>query len=157
MKRIFTGHTRVQLMLFLLCPIALNFLNSCKGEGKKITVNGVTYTNYNVKAKDTTYYDIKNNKYKFLGMIPDSLRTSEQQKVINAIKDILLNGVAVENNKQVLKFSKEECAARGLPANYYEELKNNIRTNNSYFEAYGIKDVAGMKAEQDSSLKGQIK
>lgn len=115
-------------------------VNSCNNEGKKVTTNGVTYTNYNIKMKDTTILDIRGNKYAYFSRIPDSLRTPKQQAIAKALKDVLLNGVAIINNKQILKFSKEECLAKGLPVEYYEELKNNIRTNNSFFDAYRVKE-----------------
>ena len=34
---------------------------------------------------DTTYLDKKRNAYNFLGQIPDSLRTDEQEKLINLL------------------------------------------------------------------------
>ncbi|MBB6271253.1 hypothetical protein HDF26_001680 [Pedobacter cryoconitis] len=140
----------------ILITCSLLTLNSCNNKaGKKTTTNGVTYTNYNTKMKDTTFVDVRGNKYPYFSRIPDSLCTSEQQALAKAIKDVLLNGVVVEGNKQVLKFSKEECLAKGLPAKYYEELKNNIRTNNSFFDAYGIKgsDRIKDKLGLDSSLR----
>ena len=142
------------MKLAFLIPICILILYSCKNkEGEKITNNGITYTSYNTKMKDTTYLDIKGNKYKFFGEIPDSLRSPEQKKLAKAIIDVLINGVVVEHNREVLKLTKQECLVRGLPVEYYEILKNNIRTNNSYNEAYGIKDADRMKKSLDSSLK----
>lgn len=40
---------------------------------------------------------------------------------------------------------------------YYEELQNNIRTNNSFNKAHGIKNVAEMKASLDSDIRGTVK
>lgn len=151
---IITNKAQNKLKLLFIISISLLTLNSCKNRDKKITTDGITYTNYNIKEKDTIYLDTKGNKHKNLGNVPDSLRTPEQQKLINAINDVLLNGVVVENNKMVLKFTKEQCLTKGLTEHYYEALQNNIRTNNSYFEAYGIKDVAGMKASTDSVITG---
>ncbi|CAM4097488.1 hypothetical protein SAMN06265348_103480 [Pedobacter westerhofensis] len=145
------------MKIFLLYFLIIIGLCSCERRGKKITSGGITYMNYNTREKDTAYLDIKGHKYKHLGAVPDSLRTTEQKKLINAINDVLLNGVVVEDNKEVLKFSKEECLARGLNAHYYDELQNNIRTNNSYFEANGNKNVAQMKASLDSVLRGTKK
>lgn len=120
-------------------------------------MGGVTYMNYSIREKDTVYLDNKGNKHKHLGNIPNSLRTPQQQKLIDAFYDVFLNGIVVEDNKEVLKFSKEECLARGIPERYYEDLKNDIRTNNSYFEANGNKDVAQMKASADSVVRGTKK
>lgn len=149
-----TNKAQNKLKLFFSIFISLLTLNSCKNGGEKITTDGITYTNYNIKEKDTIYLDTKGNQYKHLGDVPDSLRTPKQQKLINAITDVSLNGVVVENNKMVLKFTKEQCLAKGLTEHYYEALQNNIRTNNSYFEAHGIKNVAEMKASTDSTLIG---
>lgn len=154
MKKIITDQNKMRSKPLLLVAMSLITLCSCNGGGEKVTVGGITYMNYNIREKDTAYIDIRGNKYKHLGLVPDSLRTPEQKKLINAINDVFLNGMVVEDNKEVLKFSKEECLARGLTEHYYEEMKNNIRTNNSYFEANGNKDVAQMKASADSVLTG---
>ncbi|WP_158795526.1 hypothetical protein [Pedobacter sp. L105] len=141
------------MKIIILVGLYILTISSCKNnDGKKITNNGVTYTSYNAKMKDTTYLDIEGNEYKFFGRIPDSLRTPEQKKLAKVIVDVLTNGVVVKNNRQILKLTKQECLAKGLPAEYYETLKNNIRTNNSYNEAYGIKNVDKMEEKLDSNL-----
>jgi hypothetical protein len=143
----------MKFIIIITCSILV--VSSCKNHGgKKITTNGVTYTNYNTKMKDTTFVDIDGNKYPYFSKIPDSLRTPQQKELAKALVDVLLNGVVVKDNKYGLIFSKEECLARGLPAKYYEELKNNIKTNNSYFEAYGVKEIDKIKdkAKLNSSL-----
>lgn len=139
----------------ILIVLSILAVSSCKNDGKKITTDGITYTNYNVREKDTAYLDIRGNKYKHFSNIPDSLRTPEQQKLANAIKDVLINGVVIENNHQVLKFTKEQCLARGLTLHYYEMLKNNIRTNNSFNDAHGVKETNNIKDKNslDSTLK----
>jgi len=119
MKNITLKQYKTAMKLFLLYFMILIGLCSCEHRGKKVTSGGVTYINYNTREKDTAYLYIKGNKYKHLANVPDSLRTPEQKKLINAINDALLNGVVVEDNKEVLKFSKEECLARGLTVHYY--------------------------------------
>ncbi len=114
---------------------------------------GIPYHNYNRRKKGTTYVDIKGGQYKYFGLIPDSLRTPQQEGYIQSLDDVILHGIIVKNNQEVLVFTKTECVAKGLSAQGYEDLKNSIRTNNSMMAANGIKDAARMIRELDSTLR----
>ena len=68
---------------------------------------------------DTIYIDTNGNQYKFLGQIPDSLRTSEQSILISKLQDVVINDVSVKNNRMVVDISKEQMLAKGIPERYY--------------------------------------
>lgn len=101
-----------------------------------------SHTSHNeTSVKDTTYVDIKGQKYSFLGQIPDSLRTEEQTKLIKKIQKIVVNHIVVKDNKQVFDLSKEEFLATGIPERYYKMLQRNISDNNALFDSIGITNV----------------
>lgn len=87
----------------ILIFMALCLLNvaMCKEKG--------TTTTQHVKSIKTkqVYTDARGKHYKFLGQIPDSLRTAEQKRFAKSLNDVLLNGVVAENNHMALKMSKE--------------------------------------------------
>lgn len=128
---------------FILLFLCVAFF-SCRNDIKpKVNTNG----NYNVS--DTIYIDIKGNEYKFLGIIPDSLRTDEQTRLIVALNDITINHIIVnEENHLVLNLSKEEYLSKGLPERYYKILQQNIIDNNNFIDENGIENVYEMMEER---------
>lgn len=120
---------------------------SCKG---KTETKGTA-------ASDTTYIDIKGNKYKFLGQIQDSLRTSEQTNLIEKLNEITVLYISVKNNHMVFNLSREEFLAKGIPERYYNILEENIRDNNTFFDSNGIKDVDKMIEERKKTYNESIK
>ncbi|MNK92502.1 hypothetical protein D3C87_1126290 [compost metagenome] len=92
-------------------------------------------------VKDTTYVDIKGQKYNFLAQIPDSLRTEEQTELIKKLQKIIVNNIVVKDNKQVFDISKEEFLATGIPERYYKMMQRNISDNNALFDSIGVSNV----------------
>jgi hypothetical protein len=116
----------------------------------------LTHLDTDVRYKDlddTIYLDIKGEEYKHLVQISDSLRTPEQEKLFQLIGEVIVNYMAVENNHQVLKLSKEEFIAKGIPERYYILLEENIRDNNAFFDSEGIKDVDKMIEEMKDDFR----
>ncbi len=121
---------------------------SCREKG-----TGVFSTAPSHKSKRIIYTDTKGTHYKFFGDIPDSLRTPEQKLYAKSTADILLNGVAVENNHVILKFSKKECLAKGMTEKDYNELQTNLRDSNHLFDSTGNKRVDTIIGNMQKSLK----
>lgn len=126
--------------------ITILFLFSCKNESNSQTENkkNSTLTQPSETASgplDTTYLDIKGNQYRYLGMIPDSLRTAEQQKLIKLINEVTFKYMTVRNNRMVFTLTKEEYLKKGIPERYYIYHQQNIIDNNRHFEENGITDV----------------
>jgi len=90
---------------------------------------------------DTVYVDIKGVEHKFLGRIPDSLRTEEQVRLLRLMNDITVDHISVKDNHMVLELSREEFLAKGIPERYYKILLRNIIDNNTFFDTSGIKNV----------------
>lgn len=107
----------------------------------------------NVKVKhDTTFVDVKGNRYKMVGEIPDSLRTAEQKKYFSVFRDVLLNDVVVENNQIILKLTKEECLAKGLTEQDYNTLQANLRDTKSYLDSHGVKNIDSAISDMQAQM-----
>ncbi|GAA4337755.1 hypothetical protein GCM10023149_47380 [Mucilaginibacter gynuensis] len=115
-------------------------LAACKGAGTS-------------EIKDTSYIDKRGNQHKFLGIIPDSLRTTEQANLIDKLNEISIKYTYVKNNHMVFDLTKEEFVKLGIPIRFYETFKKNIADNNSYFDANGIKNADKMLAERNKEYE----
>ena len=73
----------------------------------------------------------------YVHMIPDSLRTAEQQAVYDKLQKeiprIYVEHVVVEDSLLVLKMTRDEFADTGLPAQYYDLLLKDLQNNNAFF------------------------
>lgn len=110
--------------------------------------------NVNVKkSKHQVFIDKKGNHYNAFIDIPAHLRTPEQKQFTESLTDIFINGVVAENNHMVLKFSKDECLARGMTEENYNELIKNLADNNQYFDSIGNKEVPRMIDDLHRDMK----
>jgi len=105
------------------------------------TSDGVAMAIDSLHVDDTVYVDIKGTEHKFLGRIPDSLRTEEQVRLLRLMNDITVDHISVKDNHMVLELSRDEFLAKGIPERYYKILQRNIVDNNIFFDTSGIKNV----------------
>lgn len=74
----------------------------------------------------------------YVHMIPDSIRTAEQQAVFDMLQQeiprIIGENVVVENGHFVFKMTREEFAATGIPVQYYDLLLKDIKNNNDFLD-----------------------
>lgn len=103
--------------------------------------------------KHIVYTDAKGTHYRSFGDIPDNLRTPEQKLYAKNVTDILLNGVVIENNHMILKYTKEECLAKGMTEKQYNDIQVNFRVNNHYYDSAKVKNVAEMFVDMQKDLK----
>jgi len=70
-------------------------------------------------------------------MIPDSLRTAEQQAVYDKLKKelprIYVEHVVVKDSLLVLRMTRDKFAETGLPEQYYDLLLKDIQNHNAFF------------------------
>lgn len=104
------------------------------------------------KLADTIYLDREGNEYKHLAAIPDSLQTDEQKEMVEKILDVIRHDLVVQDNKMVLKLSKEEFLERGIPERYYYLYQDNLRDNNRWIDSMGLEDVAEMVEDMKKNL-----
>ena len=105
-----------------------------------------------VKFPDTIYLDVQGNEYKHLASIPDSLQTDEQKELVEKILDVIRHDVVVEENKMLLKLSKEEFLKRGIPERYYYLYQDNLRDNNRWIDSMELDNVAEMVEDMRKNL-----
>lgn len=141
------------LLLFLATLCLFSCENkSASGTDDDATAKPTESHNVVKNVADTTYVDVKGNKYQYLGVIPDSLRTPEQKQLIKLINEVSFKYMSVENNHMVFKLTREEYLAKGIPERYYDLLLKNIQDNNLFFDANGIKNVDKMINETREQL-----
>lgn len=73
----------------------------------------------------------------YVHMIPDSLRTAEQQAVYDKLKKelprIYVEHVVVKDSLLVLRMTRDKFAETGLPEQYYDLLLKDIQNHNAFF------------------------
>jgi len=105
------------------------------------------------KSKQKVFIDKTGVRYNAFIDIPADHRTPEQKIFTESLTDILINGIAAESNHMVLKFSKQECLARGMKEEDYDELQRNLADNNRHFDSIGNKDVPKMIDDMHQDMK----
>lgn len=118
---------KAKLIIFFLVSVGVVFIQSCNQSDK------VTQDN-----KDTTFLDSKGKAYRFLGQIPDSLRTAQQNAYIKKLLHIHRQYIKVENNQFYLDLTKEDAISKGLSSYGYHTLKQEIEGNNKWVKEHGI-------------------
>ena len=110
--------------------LSVIFLSACQNNGK----------DQSEKPQQKNEYFQFGDEY--VHMIPDSLRTEEQQALYDTIKNVLPRiigeNVVIENNHLVFKMSKEEFAKTGLPIQYYDLILKDMENNNNYLDTAKI-------------------
>lgn len=109
--------------------------------------------NVALKLKDTIFLDSKGKAYKFLGEIPDTLRTEQQKATLKKLLQVHREHFKVENNKFVLKLSKREFLAKGLSEYDYIVTLQEIDGNNKFVKEYGL-DADSLNREMIRSIRG---
>lgn len=79
------------------------------------------------------YFELRED-FEYVNFIPDSLRTPEQNGLVLLLIKTAEENIKVENKRFVLKLTKEEMIALGLPEPYYEVLLNNVTDFNLFMD-----------------------
>jgi len=111
----------MDLFFFLL---AISFL-SCQQRKTIETLKPVAKEDYFESGKE------------YVHMIPDSLRTAEQQAVYDKLKKelprIYVDHAVVKDSLLVLNMTRDEFAETGLPEQYYDLLLKDFENINKFF------------------------
>ena len=76
--------------------------------------------------------------FNYVHLIPDSLRTLEEQQFLLNFNDLLLEHVRIKGDDMVLNITEEEFVAQGFPKEYYILVQKNLRDNNKFFKDNNI-------------------
>lgn len=79
--------------------------------------------------------DINGKDYDYAYMIPDSLKTPEQKKLVDTFYQLIADGVYIENNQWHFKYTRADFEKHNVPQAYYDVFMKNINEVNK-----GIKE-----------------
>lgn len=82
--------------------------------------------------------------YEYVHLIPDSLRTPEQQKMLELLQKTITSHISVKDNQMYFNLSEEEFVALGLPKPYYDLIQKDMKNNNEFIKKNGIENVDSM-------------
>ena len=136
------------MKLLILTAFCLLTIASCKERSSSVARN----TDY-LKSKYPVYIDAKGNHYITFSEIPDSLLTPEGKVHSKVLKVVMENNVVVENNKLVMKLSKDEYLAKGMTENDYSDLQSNLNYYNHYYDSTRNDMVGAMIADMKRGYK----
>ncbi len=139
------------LFLMLLCLCSCNN-TADKNGGKDIGVTEPQADTVIKKYADTSYVDRNGKNYKFLGQIPDSLRTPEQVKLLTLLSDVSYRYISVKDNHEVYNLTREQFVAKGLPERFYDLLLTSIKENNHLIDVDSVKNIDSMVRDQRKKL-----
>lgn len=80
-------------------------------------------------------------KMKYVHLIPEDLLTSEQRELKERLGEVVTEYLKVENNRFVFKMNRKHFLERGLPAYYYDKLKNEVKVNNRFIRENHMTEI----------------
>lgn len=83
-----------------------------------------------VESNDS-YFD---PNYEYVHLIPDSLRTHEQNAMLDTLQQLIIKNMQVEDDRLVFKMTKEEFVDKGVPEEYYDLIQKDLVNNNNYLD-----------------------
>lgn len=132
------------MKLIILSLSILLSVTACKGSTKN---------NRNANSRDTTYIDVKGNKYKLLGQIPPNLRTTEQQSYLKDFYKVVSNNLIVKDNHMFFDLTRQGFIETGLRERDYDFIQAGLVDNNNWIDKNGIKDVDKLIEKYKADLK----
>ena len=126
-------------VIILFCCVLILF--SCNNIDKK---------SEHVSRQDTSYLD---PNFKYIHLIPDSLRTPEQNKFLMDLQLVIIDHLKSVNNEMVFTLNEQQFVEKGFPKEYYTLIQKNLRDNNKYFKENNIKNVDSIIKESFKQFK----
>lgn len=80
-------------------------------------------------------------------MIPDSLRTPEQQQLFDRLRQTMAENLQVEDGQLVFTLSEQEFVARGIPKIYYDKLQHDLADANRWVDSLGVEHLEQLLRE----------
>lgn len=119
-------------VLYSVCFISL-LIYSCRNKNTNHTSTKI--------STDSSYF--KPN-YKYIHLIPDSLRTEEQNLFLEKLATVIKTYQKIDHDSLVFKLSKKDFLSMGFPIEYYELIEKDLKNNNDFFRKNNIKLVDSM-------------
>lgn len=110
----------------------------------------ISCTNRTTKDEQVSFKLQKD--YQYVHLVPDSLRTSEQQKLCDLILETIVHNLKVEDNHLVFSLSERAFLKSGIPKPYYDLLQQNLRDANCLIDSVGVKGMDSILNESYKQL-----
>lgn len=95
--------------------------------------------------------------YDYVQLTPDSLRSPEQNELIDKLSRILVENIAAKNDKMIFLLSEEEFVAKGIPVEYYELIQKDLVNNNKFFKEHNITNIDSIIKESYKEIRDSFK
>ena len=105
--------------------IALVFLLSCCCNIKETKVDKCF-------EKDT---------FEYVHLIPDSLRTVEQNELFLLLQKTITENLKVKGNHLYFALPESDFVKRGIPVQYYKKLQQDLEDANNFIDSEGIENI----------------
>ncbi len=85
--------------------------------------------------------------YEYVHLIPDSLRTPEQQELLLLIRETVDNNLKVKDNHLTFSLSEADFINKGIPKQYYDLLQHNLKETNDFVDSVGLTNMDSILRE----------
>ena len=93
---------------------------------------------------------VQTDDYRYVHLVPDSLRTEEDKKLVALLEETIVRNLTVKVNHLVFPLSEADFQTLGIPAPYYRLMMRELDNANRYIDSVGIKNM-------DSILKASYR
>lgn len=128
-----------------------------KGISKTIKIFGVilfyccfSCVNSNVKEHKDNFK--LQDKFEYVHLIPDSIRTPEQRKLYKLILKTTVQHLKVKENHVYLDLSQKEFLDKGIPRQYYDLLMHDLKSLNNFIDSTKLENVDSILKESYKEL-----
>lgn len=97
-----------------------------------------------------------NRNFRYVQTIPDSLRTEEEKIIAHKLIEVLVQDTYVQDNKVALKSSKSDFKSKGIPLEYFNKLKDDIKITNKYLNSNKVNNMQELVDSLKSNLKSEL-
>lgn len=88
--------------------------------------------------KDNIKDGSTNKDFENVLLIPDSLQTPDQKKLIKDLSIVAYENLIIEDNHMKFILTKDEFVKKGFSEEYYDLIQKNIKDNNHFTDSLGV-------------------
>lgn len=84
---------------------------------------------------------LEKDTFEYVHLIPDSLRTVEQEELFLLLQKTITENLQVRDNHLYFILSENDFVKRGIPIQYYNKLQQDLDDANHFIDLKGIERV----------------
>lgn len=84
---------------------------------------------------------LEKDTFEYVHLIPDSLRTVEQEELFLLLQKTITENLQVRDNHLYFILSENDFVKRGIPIQYYNKLQQDLDDANHFIDLRGIERV----------------